>query len=91
MHKHVNVVRSKRGLESCRRLFFGAACRLTSMEGASADNYIRFNKVRNMIDTARLIVRSALEREHSLGAHYREDEATLPVQNDGTVVMESAA
>jgi succinate dehydrogenase/fumarate reductase flavoprotein subunit len=44
-----------------------------------------------MIDTARQIVRSALGREQSLGAHYREDEATLPAENEGVIAMESAA
>lgn len=91
MHTHANVLRSQRGLERCRRLLLGAACRLVSMEGASADNYIRFNKVRNMIDTARQIVRSALERKRSLGAHFREDESSLPNENEGIVILDSAA
>ncbi len=91
MHTHVNVLRSRRGLESCRRLLLGAACRLASMEGAYPDNYIRFNKVRNMIDTARQIVRSALERKHSLGAHFREDDIALPAENEANVRLDSAA
>jgi L-aspartate oxidase len=91
MHTHVNVLRSRRGLESCRRLLLGAACRLASMEGASRDNYIRFNKVRNMIDTARQVVRSALDRKHSLGAHFREDEAALSSESEGNLRLDSAA
>ena len=73
MHTHVNIVRSKQGLESCRRILFDASCRLASMEGATRENYMCYNKIRNMIDAARQIVKSAIRRMTSLGPHFRVD------------------
>jgi fumarate reductase (CoM/CoB) subunit A len=77
MSKYVNVVRTKSGLENCRRILIDVSIVLTSMAGATHDNYIRFNRVRNMIDVAGLVVKSALGRETSCGPHFRADAEIL--------------
>jgi succinate dehydrogenase/fumarate reductase flavoprotein subunit len=43
------------------------------MEGARRENYLRYTKVRNMIDVAGQIVKSAIRRKTSCGAHFRAD------------------
>ncbi|MBC2734783.1 MAG: FAD-binding protein [Desulfobacteraceae bacterium] len=91
MHTHVNVVRSKKGLETCRRILFDARCRLASMEGATRENYIRYNKVRNMIDVAGRVVESAIRRKDSLGAHFRADIAMAQQTSPSAGAMDCAA
>ncbi|MGD9216720.1 MAG: FAD-binding protein [Desulfobacteraceae bacterium] len=73
MDKYVNVVRSKHGLEACRRVLIDADRQLVSMEGARRENYLRYSKIRNMIDVAGQIVKSAIRRKTSCGAHFRAD------------------
>lgn len=91
MGRHVNVVRSKKGLESCRRILVDVGWRLASMEGATRNNYLRYSKVRNMIDVAGQIVESAIRRKTSCGAHFRADaDTTMPI-DDSAGKMDFAA
>jgi L-aspartate oxidase len=91
MGRHANVVRSKKGLERCRRILSDVGCWLASMEGATRNNYVHYSKVRNMVDVAGQIVESAIRRKISCGAHFRADADTTLQKDDGAFKMECAA
>ena len=63
MWEYAGVARSAEGLRRCRKELDSIAARLPV--GATEEG--------NMVDTARMIVSAALQREESRGGHYRSD------------------
>jgi L-aspartate oxidase len=63
MWEHAGIVRSADGLRSCLAVLDDLAARLQA--GATEE--------KNLVDTGRLIARSALMREESRGGHFRSD------------------
>jgi L-aspartate oxidase len=63
MWEHAGIVRSAEGLRSCLSILDDLAARL--QPGATEE--------KNLVDTGRLIARSALMREESRGGHFRSD------------------
>ena len=83
------MVRTKQGLETCRCILSDAGRQLVSMEGAAPEHYILYNKVRNMIDVAMLVVQSAARRKESLGGHFLMDGGRGPQFTAAAEAMES--
>jgi len=71
MWEQVGIVREKKGLASALKQL-NAWDR--NMKGLAPDRSVF--EIRNMITTAQLITRSALQREGSVGAHFRTDFPT---------------
>ena len=63
MWEHAGIVRSADGLRACLAILDDVAARLPA--GATEET--------NLVDTGRLIARSALMREESRGGHFRSD------------------
>lgn len=83
MAKEVGVLRNQKGLERALSQLEKMRDDLSEqvkIEGSSLlQNYsvASYLELQNMVDVAELIVRSAISRKESLGAHYRVDYPTL--------------
>jgi L-aspartate oxidase len=76
MYDHVGLSRDAAGLERALGLLAGLEAeraRLASQGVASFAEAVAGGELRNMLLTAALITRAALQREESRGAHYRAD------------------
>ena len=56
-------------MEDCLRVLLDTSSHIASLEQVTHENFLCYNRVRNMTDVARQMVIAALERESSLGAH----------------------
>lgn len=73
MQSYAGVVRTEHGLKSCLVDLDGVKHQLKKMVGTSGAKHRHYLKVRNMEETARIVVQAALKRKFSLGPHFRKD------------------
>ncbi|MGX5716472.1 L-aspartate oxidase [Arthrobacter sp. MAHUQ-56] len=90
MTSHAGVLRSGDLLaEAGRTLDRWAAVVRPDADVSSADPAV--HEDRNLLLAAQLLVRAALERAGSLGAHYRNDEPAAPAEPDNTYSLRPKA
>ncbi|MBW2056258.1 MAG: FAD-binding protein [Deltaproteobacteria bacterium] len=77
VNRYSMVLRSKKGLERCGEILHDSQQELTRMRRAGQISPGRFFEMRNMILTAMLVTEAALDRDRSLGPHFREDTAMI--------------
>lgn len=70
MRKYAGIIRSKEGLEDCSKVLNEIDKSLQKKKRLNKE----FMECFNMLSTAKLIIRQALKREKSIGAHYLSEE-----------------
>ena len=73
MTRYAAVLRYEGGLEKCRKELHGLDSQLKEIRLSRKALPSHYCAVQNMILTGRLIAKSALNRKHSLGSHFRKD------------------
>ena len=73
MTRYASILRSEEGLNKSRQKLLDLEGRLEDMSLSEEAIPTRYFKVRNMIQTGKIVIYSALSRKQSLGPHYRED------------------
>ena len=84
MGRYAMVLRNENGLEKCKIRLNDCNVRLEEMKGENTLSPQIYFEARNMILTAKLIIKSAVIRKESRGAHYRED---FPVTTDTSLPL----
>ena len=72
MDQYAGVLRTRKGLKKAQSILNTCQTQLGALNfiGADGKDYYR---IRNIVETANLIVQSALARNNSKGSHYRQD------------------
>lgn len=73
MQKYVMILRSEKGLKAAHDDLNKNEKMLEQLNFKEGLNIRHYTKTKNMLITGKLIIKSALKRKDSLGAHYRED------------------
>jgi len=75
MTQHAAVLRCEAGLTRCLRLLEDCISTLEEYRPLTPKGFQYFFRTRNVVDTARLVARSARKRRAGMGCHYRDDQA----------------
>ena len=73
MQKYVTILRSERGLKNALDILNKNEKSLHKLNSEKKLNTLNYTKIKNMLVTGKVIIKSALERKKSLGPHYMED------------------
>lgn len=84
MSKYVSIVRNKKGLNEALSIIEAIKIKLNSSE--TYESKLKFELV-NAINIATLIVKAALKRENSIGAHFRCDYPTISQKEEKGAIL----